>query len=61
MRPIIDLPILFKRLLLIVPFISVLSLNGCAVMKNVSLKSPAFEGVPEEKVERNDFSGGKGR
>ena len=56
MRPIIDLSILFKRLLLIVPFVFVLSLHGCAVMKNASLKSPAFEGVPEEKIERNDFS-----
>ena len=64
MRPIIDLSILFKRLLLIVPFVFVLSLHGCAVMKNLSLKSPTkpptkpptVEGVPEEKIQRNDFS-----
>ncbi len=56
MRPIIDLSISCKRLLLIAPLIFVLSLQGCAVMKNFSLKSPVPEGVPAEKIERNDFS-----
>jgi L,D-transpeptidase ErfK/SrfK len=59
MRPITDLPILFKRLLFVVPLIFLLSLNGCAVMKNFSLKSPVPEGVPDEKIERNDFSAAK--
>ena len=59
MRPMIDLSNSFTRLLLIVPFLFVLSLHGCAVIKNLSLKSPTkpptIEGVPEEKIERNDF------
>ena len=64
MRPMVNLSRSSTRLLLIVPILFVLSLHGCAVMKNLSLKSstkpptklPTVEGVPEEKIQRNDFS-----
>ena len=59
MRPFIHLPVLFKRLLVIVPFIFAFSLHGCALMNGVPLKSTTFEGVPEERIERNDFSAAK--
>jgi L,D-transpeptidase ErfK/SrfK len=42
-----------------VSFVFILSLNGCAVINNISMKSPTLQGVPEEKIERNDFSVGK--
>jgi L,D-transpeptidase ErfK/SrfK len=56
MRRISDLKILVNRFCLIVPCIFMLSLHGCAAMKNLPLKLLPFQGVPEEKIERNDFS-----
>jgi L,D-transpeptidase ErfK/SrfK len=63
MSRIADLSILFNRLCLLVPFIFVLSLYGCATTRHVPAESPTvqsvpegFQGVPEEMIERNDFS-----
>ncbi len=59
MRPVIDLSTSFKRFLPIALCILALSLHGCAEMKKVWLKPSTPEGVPEEKIERNDFSAAK--
>ncbi len=48
-----DLSVVVARLCLIVPCIFILSLSGCAVMKNVSLRSE--RPFPEQEIERNDF------
>jgi L,D-transpeptidase ErfK/SrfK len=53
---IIELSILFGRLCLVVAVVLFLSLHGCAVVKNGPVKSSTFQSVPEEKIERNDFS-----
>jgi len=56
MYRIIDLSISINRLRFIVPFILfILSLHGCAVL-NFPAKSLPFPGVPEEKIERHEFS-----
>lgn len=39
--------------------VSVLLLHGCAMMKNIPETSLSFQGIPEEKIERNDFPVGK--
>jgi len=53
---IIDLSLLSNRLRLIVFFIVILSLHGCAVMKIVREKLQPLPSYPEEKIERNEFS-----
>ena len=55
MRCIICLPVSFRRLCLMLPFIFVLSLQGCAVIKDIGPRSGSFQGIPEERIERNDF------
>src|SRR4030066_2017885 len=53
---IIDLSLLSNWLRLIVLFIFILSLHGCAVMKIVQEKLQPLPSYPEEKIERNEFS-----
>lgn len=57
-RRIIDLSISSGRIRLIVPLIFFLSFSGCAFMKTI-VKFPPAETVPEEKIERNEFSAAK--
>lgn len=57
-RRIINLSILSSRLRLLVPLIFFLSFSGCAFMKSI-VKFPPVETVPEEKIERNEFSTAK--
>jgi L,D-transpeptidase ErfK/SrfK len=59
MRRTIDVSIVFNRLWLIVPCIFILSLTRCAVMNDVTAKYLTVQGVPEERIERNDFSAAK--
>lgn len=54
--PIIDVPTPFNRLRFIVPLILILCFPGCAAMKHIAVKTSPVEGVPEEKIERNEFS-----
>ena len=51
-----DLSLLSNRLRLLVLFIFILSFHGCAVMKDVQVKSLSIPSHPEEKIERNEFS-----
>ena len=56
---------LSNRLYLLVLFIFIVSLNGCALMKKVEVKPSPIrtypeEKIPEEKIEKNDFSVAKG-
>src|SRR4030066_2082127 len=53
---IIDLSLLSNWLRLIVLFIFILSLHGCAVMKIVQEKLQPLPSYPEEKIERNEVS-----
>jgi len=57
---IIDLPLLSNRLRLIVPFIVILSLHGCAIRKSVHEEYRPIAGHLEENIERNKFSVAKG-
>ncbi len=55
----VNLSISFTRPCLIVSIVLLvfaLSLDGCALMKNVPTNPPTVQGVPEEQIERNDFS-----
>jgi len=56
---IIDLSLLSNGLRLIVLFIFISSLHGCGIWQNVREKFWSFPSHPEEKIERNDFSGEK--
>lgn len=60
MRRIITLSPLSNMLHLMVLFIFILSFNGCAVLKKVQVELQPTPTYPEEKLERNDFSVGKG-
>ena len=57
---IIDLSLLSNRLRLIVLFIVILSLHGCAVMKSVHEEYQPIPRHLEENIERNEFSVAKG-
>ena len=61
MYRIIDLSLLSNglRLIVLCIFIFMVSLNGCAVRKTVQVEAPPIPRPPEEKIERNDFSGAK--
>ena len=52
---IIDLSPLSNRLHLIILLMFILSFHGCAVLREVLLKSPPLSSHLEEKIERNDF------
>jgi L,D-transpeptidase ErfK/SrfK len=52
---IIDLSPLSNRLYLIILLMFILSFHGCAVMREVLVKSPPLPSHLEEKIERNDF------
>jgi L,D-transpeptidase ErfK/SrfK len=56
---IIDLSLLSNWLRLIVLFIFISSLHGCGIWQNVREKFWSFSSHPEEKTERNEFSGEK--
>ena len=56
---IIDLSLLFNSLRLIVLFIFIVSLHGCAVWQNVRGKFSSFPSYPESKIERHEFLVGK--
>ncbi len=64
MHRIADFSTSFNRLYLIVPSILLLSSYGCALLQHVPVESSTrvpveastFQGVPEETIERNDFS-----
>jgi L,D-transpeptidase ErfK/SrfK len=73
MRQIIDLPILHKRLQLIILSIIILSFNGCALFKGIQGKPAPAPAPPEvkveekkieiplvEKIEQNEFPVSKG-
>jgi L,D-transpeptidase ErfK/SrfK len=57
---IIDLSLLSNRLRLIVLFIAIVSLHGCATTKSVHEEYQPIPGHLEEHVERNEFSVAKG-
>jgi len=52
---IINLSSLSNRLHLIILLMFILSFHGCAVLREVLLKSPPLSSHLEEKIERNDF------
>jgi len=56
---IIDLLPLSNRLHPIILLMFILSLHGCAVMREVLVKSPPLPSHLEEKIERNDFFAAK--
>src|SRR4030043_13131 len=60
MCQILDPSPLSNRLRLLVLFIFILYLHGCAVMKKVEVKPSPLPSYPEEKIERNEFSVAKG-
>ncbi|OPY13230.1 MAG: putative L,D-transpeptidase YbiS precursor [Syntrophus sp. PtaB.Bin001] len=45
-----------NRILIILLILLILYLQGCAVLKNIPGRSFSFQGVPDEKIERNEFS-----
>lgn len=53
---IIDLFILFRRLCLAGSLLLFMTLHGCALLKTVPPTYPPPQTIPEEKVERNQFS-----
>src|SRR4030042_5410182 len=57
---IIDLSLLSNRLRLIVLFIGILSLHGCATTKSVHEEYQPIPSHLEEHIERNEFSVAKG-
>jgi len=57
---IIDLSLLSNRLRLIVLFIGILSLHGCAITKSVHEQYQPIPRHLEENIERNEFSVAKG-
>jgi L,D-transpeptidase ErfK/SrfK len=60
MRQIIDLPFFSNRLHLIVFFVVILYLNGCATTKSVHEGYQPIPGHLKENIERNEFSVAKG-
>ncbi len=56
---IINLSLLSNGIRLIVLFIFISSLHGCGIWQNVREKFWSFSSHPEEKTERNEFSGEK--
>ena len=60
MRRIIDVSSLSREFRFIILFMLVLSFYGCGVWHNVQEKVLPIASRPEEKIERNEFSGPKG-
>ncbi|MBZ0158005.1 MAG: L,D-transpeptidase family protein [Alphaproteobacteria bacterium] len=56
----IDLSLLSGRFRLIVPFIVIFYLNGCAITKRVPVEYQPIQSHMEENIERNEFSVAKG-